>query len=305
MADGLDFARVEVVVCEANEPLRRNIQQLLRQLGFGEVAVKEHPEECLPLVERGPVDLLICDDQGDHTACFEMVHGLRHHAIDNNPFVVSIGMVDQKTRDRGTVGRAVNAGSDALIVKPFTSAVFIERIFAVAERRRPFVATADYIGPTRRQRPRNKREALMEFIVPNPVQEIATGRTREAVAALIRKGTVLLDRRKLRADLDEIEMRANQVLDAIARGVDGDIIGQALARLRAATTDISRRMALDEVQYVPELCHWMLAVVDRLDGDPAGADPRILAVMPEIVRGLGMALGNTNNGGRPAAPSRR
>ena len=100
MPDGLNFARVKVVVCEANEPLRRNIQQLLRQLGFGDLAVNEKAADCLPLLERGPVDLLICDDQGGD-AGFGMVHGLRHHAIDNSPFVVSASGPRRTGRWRG------------------------------------------------------------------------------------------------------------------------------------------------------------------------------------------------------------
>ena len=224
MANGLVFARVEVVVCEANEPLRRNIRELLRQLGFGEVAAHEKPADCLPLIERGPVDLLICDSEGDDDACIEMVHGIRHQAIDNNPFVISISLINQQIGGKKAIARAVNSGSDVLLAKPLSSATFADRIFSVANKRRPFVATSEYIGPTRRQNPRNKREAQMEFAAPNPVKEIASGLSRDAMTGIVRKGAFMLNRRKLHLNVEEIELRAGEVRDAIFRGVSGEDI---------------------------------------------------------------------------------
>ncbi len=290
MPDGLVFARVEAVVCESNEPLRRNIQQLLGQLGFGEVVVREKHADCLPLLERGPVDLLICDDNGDADACFGMVHGIRHQAIDNNPFVVSISMVNQQIGGKGSVTQAVNSGSDMLIIKPFSSATFSERIRTVANRRKRFVATSDYIGPTRRDTPRNKREAQMEFTVPNPVKEMASGLSREAMAERIRKGAFLLNRHKLRVNVAEIAFRAGEVRDAIVKGVNGDAISPPLAKLRAATSDIQRRMAKNEIEHVVELCHWMSEVADRLESETARPDPRNLAAITEIINGFKVAL---------------
>ena len=195
------------------------------------------------------------------------------------------------------MARAVNSGSDALIVKPFTSATFAQHVLAVANQRRPFVATADYIGPTRRQQPRNRREALMEFTVPNPVKDMAGGTSRDAMAEVIRKGTFLLNRRKLRVNIEEIALRAGDVRGAVLKGVDGDAIRAALAKLRAATLDIQRRTAKNEIEHVGELCRWMLAVADRIDGEKSRRDPRNLAAIPAIVKGFKVALDAWGNGG--------
>ena len=302
MADGLDFARVKAVVCEADELLRRRIQLLLRQLGFADVVVRDKPAECLGLIERGPVDLLVCDNQGD--AGFGMVRGLRHQAIDHNPFVVAIATLDQRIAAPGAVAQAVNSGPDALVLKPFKPAVFVDHVLALAGQRRPFVATADYIGPTRRQAPRNRREAAMEFTVPNPVQEIAAGTSRAALTARIRQGTLRLDRRKLGVDLAEIELRAGDVRRAVINHVDGDAIREALAKLRAATADIERRMAKSGAAPVAELCHWMDAVADRLAGETTRHDPRNLAALPQILHGLRLALAPRGGQARPAAADR-
>ncbi|MBL6928487.1 MAG: hypothetical protein ISR44_04895 [Rhodospirillales bacterium] len=294
MPDGLAFAQVEVVVCESNEPLRRNIQQLLRQLGFGDVVVKEKQDDCLPLLERGPVDLLICDDNGGGS-CFGMVHGIRHQAIDNNPFVVSISLLDQVSDGRRSLVQAVNSGSDALIVKPFSTSTFTDRILAIANRRKRFVATADYIGPTRRDTPRNTREAQMEFKVPNPVKEIANGTSRKAMTERIRKGAFLLDRHKLRVNVAEIELRAGEVRDAIVQGIADEAINPPLAKLRAATSDIQRRMVKNKLDHVPELCHWMLEVADRIESENSRRDPRILTAIPQIINGFKTALNSKGN----------
>lgn len=287
MVDGLDFAPVKAVVCEADDLLRRRIQLLLQQLGFANLVVRDTPADCLPLIERGPVDLLICDDMDGGLG---MVHGLRHHAIDNNPFVVSIATLDQRAAQPGAVARAVNSGPDALVLKPFAPAVFTNHILAIARQRKPFVATADYIGPTRRQEPRNQREAEMEFAVPNPVQEIASGISRAAVAARIQQGTLRLDRRKIGVDLAEIELRAGDVRGAVLNDVDGDAIRQALAKLRAATADIQRRAAKTRAAAVLELCRWMLAVAERIADETSRRDPRNLAALPQIIQGFKIAL---------------
>jgi DNA-binding response OmpR family regulator len=297
VANGLVFARVEVVVCEANEPLRRNIRDLLRQLGFGEIAAHEKPADCLPLLERGPVDLLICSDEGDDDAGFEMVHGIRHQAIDNNPFVVSISMINQQTGGKRAVAQAANSGTDMLIAKPFSSTAFSERIFSVANKRKPFVATASYIGPTRRKIPRTKREKEMEFKAPNPVKEIANGSSRDMVADRISKCASFLNKRKLRLNVEEIELRAGEVRDAMVKGSNGEDIGKSLELLRAATSDIQRRMAKNEVKHVLELCRLVLEVADRIDNENSGSVPRNLAAIAEIINGFKVALGNRGDGG--------
>ncbi|MCG8509959.1 MAG: response regulator [Rhodospirillales bacterium] len=306
MADTLVFARVEAIVCEANGPLRRNIRDLLRQLGFGEVSLHGHPAECLPQLERGPVDLLICDHQADTDAGTELVHGIRHQAIDNNPFVVSVTTMHHQPGNEGkrALGRAVNSGTDMLLVKPFTSATFADRIYSIASKRKPFVATADYIGPTRRQKPRNRRERMMEFPVPNPVKEIAGGMSREVVSARIRKSSTFLNQRKLHFDITEIEIRADEVRDAMVRGIDGETIRNALDRLRAATSDIQRRNAKDAAPHVSELCKWMFGVADRIESGPSDLDARILAVIPRIVAGFRVAL-NSKGGGNPDGGKQR
>lgn len=294
MANELIFARVKVVVCEANEPLRRNIRDVLRQLGFGEVSLHGHPVDCLPLLERGPVDLLICDDQADTDAGTQLVQGIRHQAIDNNPFVVSVSTMHRQPGIEGkrAVGRVVNSGTDILLVKPFTQAAFADRIHTIAGKRKPFVATANYIGPTRRDTPRNQREKMMEFPVPNPVKEMAGGAGREVLSARIRKSSAFLNRRKLHLDIAEIEMCANEVQDTINEGLDGEILAHALKRLRDATSDIERRMAKDAIPHVPELCQLMLLLADRFESPKGCRDPRNFAALPTILNGFKVALGN-------------
>jgi hypothetical protein len=121
------------------------------------------------------------------------------------------------------------------------------------------------------------------------------------VAGLIGKGTALLDRRKLSVNLAEIELRAGDVRGAVVKGVDGDAIREALAKLRAATSDIQRRTAKHDAGHVGELCRWMFEIADRIASEKSRRDPRNLAAIPQIIKGFRVALDNRGDGVRPPA----
>ena len=74
---------------------------------------------------------------------------LRHNETGRNPFVPVI--VTTWEPDRDLVEKIADSGADALLVKPFSPWQLIERIDCLANRRKPFVVTAERIGPDRRK----------------------------------------------------------------------------------------------------------------------------------------------------------
>lgn len=107
-----------------------------------------------------------------------MVRRLRHNAVGPNPFLGVI-LTTWSTRP-DSVSHALSTGTDHLLVKPFTTGQIRNRVKAIADARRPFVVTVDYIGPDRRGGS-SRASSVARITVPNSLR--AKARSNPAVAA--------------------------------------------------------------------------------------------------------------------------
>src|SRR4051794_33287882 len=96
-------------------------------------------------------DLIIIDADMEDSAACRLVRGIRLGKIGNNPFVAVITTTWAPSAD--LVRRVADCGTDDLLVKPTSPALLMSRVGALANLRKPFVVTADYIGPDRRKDP--------------------------------------------------------------------------------------------------------------------------------------------------------
>ncbi len=109
-------------------------------------------------------DLIIANiDDDDHSAA-ELLRNLRTGGVPGNPFVPAI--ITCNSSVMATVRAAVNAGADAVVLKPYSLKQIMEPIEALVDRRRPFVVTSDYVGPERRTGS-HEGQAIEQIDVPN------------------------------------------------------------------------------------------------------------------------------------------
>ncbi len=174
-----DREQVRIVIADADRQLRSALRQSFLHSGFKQVhevgtveSLKESLEEATPDL------LLVAAKLPDGDGC-ALVRNLRHSKIGRNPFLsVIVTAWPEEVED---VGRLINSGTDHVVLKPVAPAAVFERMEAIIERRRPFVATATYLGPDRRTTQRPEDEAIPQFEVPNTLRLRATGAPVDAL----------------------------------------------------------------------------------------------------------------------------
>jgi DNA-binding NarL/FixJ family response regulator len=109
-------------------------------------------------------DLIIANIDDDDQSAAELLRNLRTGTIAGNPFIPAI--ITCNSSVVATVKAAVNAGADAVVLKPYSLKQIMEPIEALVDRRRPFVVTSDYVGPERRTGSR-EGQVIDQLDVPN------------------------------------------------------------------------------------------------------------------------------------------
>lgn len=160
------FSQVRVLLIE--QPMGRRV--LRTALGSFEISlieewneVKTEPADIAKLAE---VDLIIANIDNEQDPAAALLRALRTGATPGNPFVPMI--VTCNNSAAGTVRAAVDCGADAVVLKPYSLQRIMDPITALVDRRRPFVVTADYVGPERRTSSR-EGQVIDQIVVPNPL----------------------------------------------------------------------------------------------------------------------------------------
>lgn len=175
-----DRETVRIVIADPDRQLRTALRQSFFYAGFKSVADVGTVESLKQALDEGMPDLMLVAAQlpdGDGCA---LVRNLRHSKVGRNPFLgVIVTAWPEEIED---VGRIINSGTDHVVLKPVAPLAVFERMEAMIERRRPFVATATYLGPDRRNNTRPDDEPIPLFEVPNTLRMRATGNPVDTLA---------------------------------------------------------------------------------------------------------------------------
>jgi DNA-binding response OmpR family regulator len=122
-------------------------------------------------------DIAILDADMEDYDIAAIVRRLRERKVGRDPFLNMILIADPPHTERAR--HLVNAGADAILVRPISVQTLHSRIGLLIEKRHPFVVTHDYIGPERRTEPRPGTMKISEIPVPNSLSERAYGKTND------------------------------------------------------------------------------------------------------------------------------
>ena len=163
--------KVVAFVGEPDERARKELRQILNHAGLRQVSVHGNLKNIVSLMEHVTPDLIIVSDDLDPEV-FDFIRDIRHNKMGVNPFVLVTTRVSPKNADG--VKRAMQVGTDDIIIKPVREEQMLQRLKRVTVSRAAFVVTSDYIGPNRRIK---KRPSDIPGInVLNTVFEKANGR---------------------------------------------------------------------------------------------------------------------------------
>lgn len=269
------FENARVVLAEPNLGLRHRIAENLIENGFADIVRTGNMAGVRDALMEGNVDLLIADSVMPEGDLCDVIWQLRHAKIGNNPFAVVIALITDRTAE--VVRKAVNAGADDVLLKPFDPAQLFDRIAALARGRKRFVVTSDYIGPDRRTRARAIAESeLVPLIkVPNPIEMRTTGgMDRAEMQRVINQAYATINLEKINRHVHQLDWLAVRLQPHIAAKecLPAETFGAYLARLAEVSADLSQRIRATDLRHLSALCMTLQRVSRECAAEPDGKD---------------------------------
>jgi|HubBroStandDraft_1064217.scaffolds.fasta_scaffold00066_17 DNA-binding response OmpR family regulator len=295
MRRSLLLESASAVLIERPAATRRLLRSALHGIGLRELRELDRmPETGTEFGLFQSVDLVVVDLAENDYAGARLVANIRRRIAAFNPFITTIAT--SFTATPVLVSSAVNAGVDGILIKPFSHRQFYDRVLQVLERRRPFVVTANYIGPERRPGERPGASSASPIEVPNTLRDkLIQGRSfnpRDSIAA-IESAWGRVNREFGISGACQILFLIRLAKSAFDDSAQEDA-ARELVRLRETAKELLARVAepgLGEV--ASELADW---ITRRLDVEPGAGNGRALEQITRLTATLICRLGS------PATP---
>ncbi|MFN3919292.1 MAG: chemotaxis response regulator CheY [Methylohalobius sp.] len=123
---------MKILVVDDFSTMRRIIKNLLRELGFTNIAEADDGQTALPKLKAGDFDLLITDWNMPGMSGIDLLRAVR---ADEKLANLPVLMVTAEAR-RDQIIAAAQAGVNGYIIKPFTAATLKEKLEKIFERLR-------------------------------------------------------------------------------------------------------------------------------------------------------------------------
>jgi len=264
-----EFRRdISILFGDGKSAMRNLYRQALLGAGFHNLREFDSMAVFADLLHAVQPDVILMEIEMPAGDACAMVRSLRHGSLGDNPFLPII--LTTWDAESTNVRRAVNAGADDLLVKPLNTKTLVERIEALALARKPFVVTADYIGPDRRKIAARDGAGAADSAPliqpPNPLLAKLRGQPVDAAAtssALVQANEQVRIQR-LRQSAFRIAFSAQQVVPAFREGRVDDRIRGLLRELIESVDEISRRVVGSDVAHVGKICEPLLVTARRL-----------------------------------------
>jgi DNA-binding response OmpR family regulator len=199
---------------ETNSQLKGGLRQALRAEGYLKIREVASAADARAATEIDSPDIAVLDGSlaGDMVA---LVRDIRHGRAGLNPYIPII--LTSWSAEADAIRRMMNSGADEILLKPLSVAALIERVNSMISRRKPYLATNDYVGPDRRG---GRVDANAPDVVlihpPNTFKAKIEGNpiSREELADLIRQSQVGMQEQRLTRDLARVGNLSRAIQEA-------------------------------------------------------------------------------------------
>jgi response regulator RpfG family c-di-GMP phosphodiesterase len=142
-----DLSKANVLIMDTSLYALDILSQMLRGFGVGSIVRASSIDEGEKFVRAKTFDLIIVDPTIADGRGYAFVHELRHSETRNCHAPVLLATGYPRVSD---VWKGRDEGANFIVAKPLSPTVLLQRIQWIACDPRPFVETAEYIGPDRR-----------------------------------------------------------------------------------------------------------------------------------------------------------
>ena len=257
-------------------PNRIATRASLHSIGFRRVDLAPSLDILRERLKMRSPDLMLIEVAGSESEVCALVQQVRQGTLGDNPFIVIV--VTTWRRDGTIVGQVLNSGADDLIARPVSAHMLGERVRALAERRKRFVVTMDYIGPDRRREARGSNAECVE--VPNPLnvrgmQNLVEEEADRHIATAIRLGKETLNSQKIRRDAVQLCLQWRMLEQRTPGARD---FREILPRINRLASGMRQRLGdTDAREYclaITQSAESLIALAERAGRDGSGIDCR-------------------------------
>ena len=163
----IDYYPVQTLLALENKVVRIGLRESFKQSGFTDFTEIYEAGNFFKVLEEAPFDLMIISGSIGGTSTVPMISAMRDGRLQHHPFPIVVMLLTEG--DANSIGEAIAAGPDHLMVLPVAPGPMLKRIEEFAVRRNPFVVTMAYVGPDRRTAPRPGCAPAPHVTVPNPL----------------------------------------------------------------------------------------------------------------------------------------
>jgi DNA-binding response OmpR family regulator len=261
-------ATIKVVLADGDTYTSQALRNALTNEGYGDVRAVARLFALRDVMMTAMADLLVLDVDLPDGNALGLVRDIRQGRLGRNPFLPII-LLTWASEPR-VVQRAVNSGIDLILVKPISPVQLFSRIDGLVAHRKPFVVTADYVGPDRRDH--GMSGPAERYDVPNTLRDKMEGRQIDP-AALSDRIDAALNELKQRQFSQAVEKFAGAI-DVVCPAIEADEITDELEDEFDDLCRLTRDIADIGGPDVRKLCKPLLKVLHTIRADIDEVDPK-------------------------------
>ena len=281
--------RVLIFFGDPDAPIRQVIRTTMASENYRNIEVFNKLQALRDGIRTLNPHLIIIDTQLPEGDAIKLVSDVRVGKIGRNPFVPIITTTWEP--DLNTVRKIVDSGTDDLLVKPLSPAQLMTRISVLADSRKPFVVTSDYIGPDRRDQNARKSD-IPCFDVPNTLEMALSGEDidQDKLDELIKEAMAEVNVQRLKRHSYQIEFLVRLIIPAVKTGkITIDTTAQ-IEKLCEISEDMERRVDDPQFENVVELSNSFTEIASSVREKLPKPDPMDVQVLAEISQAMLLAL---------------
>lgn len=236
------LSKAKLLICESNGMIRQAIRIGLNNLGIRDIVEAHGFVTAHKALEQGGFDAVVMNAELEGHDTFFLLREIRLGRLGPDPFIVSMLLLTAPEPTR--LAKAVDSGTDDLLLIPFSPDQLSTRLNAFRARRKPFVVTHDYLGPDRRKGPRQGAQSAPTIDAPNPLAARAVGIPSERYETLRQQASRALGTERIKRLAAATEWECRSMLNAAAAGHNHrDLTITGMFKLETLLTELAERAA--------------------------------------------------------------
>ena len=281
-----------VILAESPGEVRAAFLATLKDIGIETVEIVYKGKDLVSHLVSGAPDLLVVNYNFSNGEGEKIVRDLRMDRLGNsaNPFMPVV-MTSWDNGD-GPVKAALSTGADDLLIFPLPMGTLRKRVELLAQSRKPFIVTSDYIGPERRKDP-DRTSEIPYFEPPNTLGQKLRGdpinltETRQTIDHLRRE----VSAEKMRRDAFQVAFLARLLAEDYEKGATYSELENRLSRISSVAEQILARATPEQADSLTPMIETLTDTISICDEESdAGTMRRMVQLLEPVAQGITLTI---------------